>query len=153
MEQVTLQMLPFGEKLVLMDRRIGEVKSHALKLWSNGSGGPPGYLEVARLDDDERYGALMKNQEKMDEKIDSLLATHNRQAGSDDGVERRKKRQSTNVMNILTLASVIIGFVMMLIGLTSLVLSLGKRSELLIPFRQSLEYTARESPPLTAQGD
>lgn len=36
-----------------------------LSLWSNGSGGPPGYLETARAQDTRRFDYLSKEIEKM----------------------------------------------------------------------------------------
>jgi hypothetical protein len=38
---------------------LAKLNSWKLSLWANGSGGPPGYLEKARQEDDERYGRLL----------------------------------------------------------------------------------------------
>lgn len=55
MEEVERQLKPFKvelDKNTLATESIGRWK---LALWSNGSGGPPGYLEVARAQDEERF--------------------------------------------------------------------------------------------------
>lgn len=58
MEEVTKQLIPTNKLLESIDR-------WKASLWSNGSGGPPGYLEVARKEDDERYDRLFKSIEDL----------------------------------------------------------------------------------------
>jgi hypothetical protein len=45
---------PMGQKVDKLDRTLRS-------LYSNGSGGPPGYLETARKEDDERYERLFRS--------------------------------------------------------------------------------------------
>ena len=49
-------------------------------LYSNGSGGPPGYLETARAEDKERIGRLFVKIDKVAERldvVDSFIGKHN----------------------------------------------------------------------------
>lgn len=48
-----------------------------VKLWSNGSGGPPGYLEMAREEDNRRYRKLF-------EEISELKAESLREEGAEE---------------------------------------------------------------------
>jgi len=57
-EEVSKQLTPTNRLLESIDK-------WKLSLWSNGSGGPPGYLETARKEDDERYARLFKNVEEL----------------------------------------------------------------------------------------
>lgn len=58
MDEVAKQLSPLSRKIESIDR-------WKLSLWSNGSGGPPGYLEQARKEDDERYERLFSNIEDL----------------------------------------------------------------------------------------
>ena len=51
MQEVQNQLGPMNLTLTKLDRTVRS-------LYSNGSGGPPGYLETARKEDDERYERL-----------------------------------------------------------------------------------------------
>jgi hypothetical protein len=53
-EEVNKQLTPTNRLLESIDK-------WKLSLWSNGSGGPPGYLETARREDDDRYERLFKS--------------------------------------------------------------------------------------------
>ena len=48
----------FNELIHPIRTDIGNIGSRLRSLYSNGSGGPPGYLETAREQDDERFAAL-----------------------------------------------------------------------------------------------
>lgn len=58
-----------------------------VKLWSNGSGGPPGYLEVAREEDNRRYRRLF-------EEISELKAESLREEGKED---LRREMEQTRI--------------------------------------------------------
>jgi uncharacterized protein YhaN len=56
--------------LAMQVARIDTVDRWTKKLWSNGSGGPPGYLEIARKEDKER----LERQERLADKRFEELA-------------------------------------------------------------------------------
>jgi hypothetical protein len=62
MEEVSKQLQARIEPIKAMLESLNRWK---LSLWSNGSGGPPGYLEMARDEDDKRYEDLQSQQRSM----------------------------------------------------------------------------------------
>ena len=66
-EEVNNHLGPIATKVDRLDVRMRS-------LYSNGSGGPPGYLEMARAQDDERYQRLFNIVEEMKEQRKKLWA-------------------------------------------------------------------------------
>lgn len=69
MEEVQKQIGPLTMTVNVMDKTLRS-------LYSNGSGGPPGYLETARAEDKRTLDALMRHQELSTarlEKVESSL--------------------------------------------------------------------------------
>ena len=66
-EEVNNHLSPIATKVDRLDVRMRS-------LYSNGSGGPPGYLEMARAQDDERYQRLFNIVEEMKEQRRKLWA-------------------------------------------------------------------------------
>lgn len=65
MEEVQKHVIPIQNSLAQINR-------WKTSLWSNGSGGPPGYLEMARKEDDERYQRLFVEQQSQSGSMDIL---------------------------------------------------------------------------------
>lgn len=65
MEEVASHIKPFKDSIEKMDR-------WRVSLWSNGSGGPPGYLEVARAEDEKRYARLSAEQREATSKLETV---------------------------------------------------------------------------------
>ena len=66
-------------------------------LYSNGSGGPPGYLETARAEDKERIGRLFVKIDKVAERldvVDSFIGKHNARE------EQRDKDRAEDAVNL-----------------------------------------------------
>lgn len=59
-EDVKGQNAQQSNLLTMQVQRIEKVDRWTKQLWSNGSGGPPGYLEIARAEDEKRYDDLFK---------------------------------------------------------------------------------------------
>lgn len=60
MDPVLKSMGELKTLFTIVSKKLDSFNHWKLSLWSNGSGGPPGYLERARADDDKRYGDLLQ---------------------------------------------------------------------------------------------
>ena len=84
MDEVIRHINPLKVALEKMSSVLDRATSTLRTLYSNGSGGPPGYLEVAREEDDERYNRLEKASLSQAEDIkvikETLLLTKDREA-------------------------------------------------------------------------
>lgn len=78
--EVESKMLPLTQKVDKIDRRL-------LGLWSNGSGGPPGYLETARDEDKRR-------QDQLDEALKEIRSTQLQTARSVDLITDRDQQKA-----------------------------------------------------------
>lgn len=60
MAEVEKQLKPFKEELALNTGKTIKLEKWQLGMWSNGSGGPPGYLEIAREQDKANFAKIFE---------------------------------------------------------------------------------------------
>lgn len=89
--------------LTLHGKQVEKLDRWSKQLWSNGSGGPPGYLEVARKQDDERY-------EKLFDSISKLKAEGFRQEGRDELLEDQDVEKDKKLVRLKNYALVASSF-------------------------------------------
>jgi hypothetical protein len=119
-EEVQAQLRPFIAEL-------SGVKSTLRSLYSNGSGGPPGYLETARAEDKARFDQLFRMREAELDQMraieDALLVQKTKKEQEDldsakdakaladkvDSSEKRFNRRITILGIILTVLTILLG--------------------------------------------
>jgi hypothetical protein len=60
MAEIERQLEPFKRSLDANTKATEAIGRWKLALWSNGSGGPPGYLEIAREQDKEQFRKIFE---------------------------------------------------------------------------------------------
>lgn len=103
MEEVERQLKPFKESL---DKNTGDTESIKLKLRSlfrNGSGGLPGYLEVAREQDKEWKDKLLLE-------VEALKKAQTYRAGEEEGHARWFKKWATIITIAISILALAVGF-------------------------------------------
>ena len=123
MQEITRQLDPFKRELSDQSKSLKDISHWKHALWSNGSGGPPGWLEL--FAQETRDGL-----KQIRDIITKLSAEETRREGVREGEEsikmdRRKtdegKRERSKV--IMQAAALFVAAVMMLVGITSLILT------------------------------
>lgn len=66
--EVARQLSPLRKAQDLIKSRVESIDRWKLSLWSDGTGGPPGFLETARAEDDKRYERLFGTMDSVKEK-------------------------------------------------------------------------------------
>lgn len=156
--EVAAQLKPIVAELHENTEATKNIAKWKLALWSNGSGGPPGYLEISRAQDTQRYEELKKAHEDLGEKIDELKTAQTFNDGSAQGVEKRNKALNSNWTMFIALIGVLIAFVMMVIGVAAFIGSKVKSGEVVIPLHIKTmdanppKVYAKEEVPQDAKG-
>lgn len=105
MEEVALQISPLKGVVEKMEGRLRS-------LYSNGSGGPPGYLEMARAEDERRYLRLSDEQQRATEQIEKVI-------GYIELLKDREKQREKRMARYWRVASIaaapLLGFVIWLV--------------------------------------
>lgn len=125
MSEVRNQLEPFSVRLT-------KTENWQHKLWSNGSNGPPGYLETARDEDKQR-------QKEVDEKIEIIMNLLD---------PRRRFNQWIKILSLVVAAGALIVAIWTLYEHhTKPVAIIDYPMQLFGPNYQSWEYTSLDSPP------
>lgn len=102
MEEVERQLKPFRDSLDKNTRETEGISRWKLALWSNGSGGPPGYLEIARAQDKDWKDALIK-------KVDALTDAQTLRAGEEIWHSKWFKKWATIATITIALLALVLG--------------------------------------------
>lgn len=70
--EVVRQLAPHRKLQEAIQTKVDAIDRWKLSLWSNGTGGPPGYLEIARKEDNSRYERIFSTMEDVKEKQTSV---------------------------------------------------------------------------------
>jgi hypothetical protein len=162
MDEVASQLKPFRELLDMNTRMTESINRWKLSLWSNGSGGPPGYLEIAREEDkireEKRDHQTSEIMMEMKELRDKFLVRSGEEIGKGK-LEQKNREHSKSWVEKWGLAaaiiSAIIGFLGMLIALGVLIVDMKIKVGEINPkighsYPTNMEYDALKRPPQTA---
>lgn len=162
--EVEKQITPFRELLAINTRMTEAINRWKLSLWSNGSGGPPGYLEIARDEDkvredkrDRQTNAIMS---EIREIRDKYLLQSGQEIGEGKNEKLRERRQKSWIEKwglATMIVSAIITFLGMIIALGALIVDMKiKVGELNPKIGHSqpapAEYAVDKLPPESASG-
>ena len=113
-EEVQRQIAPVAATVARMDRTLRS-------LYSNGSGGPPGYLETARAEDKARISELLDMKREDHERlkvVESKIAAQDTAAQTIAGVkvtsDKVESKAAVKLANRIAIAAVIIGLLSLL---------------------------------------
>lgn len=91
-------------------RTTESINRKILGIWSNGSGGPPGYLEVARAQDEKWKKELLEQVGDMKKEVGGLKDAHLLRTGEETGHLKWFKKWAA-------IATVVIAFLALMVGL------------------------------------
>lgn len=162
MEEVQTQLKPFKEALDINTRMTEAINRWKLSLWSNGSGGPPGYLEVAREEDKNREDKRDRQTKEILNEIKELHDKYLVKSGEEIGVGKRDSENRQHNKSWVekwglnaTIAIAVITFFAMIIALGTLIVDMKLRVGEIKPqighsSSHSSEYADDKQPPQTA---
>src|ERR1700735_2484226 len=97
MEEVQVQLKPFKELLDSNTKLTESISRRLYQLWSNGSGGPPGYLERAREEDKRRNDQVDQQHAMLTRQMNDLKEQIVQEGGVQKGIDKADKRHSQSV--------------------------------------------------------
>lgn len=145
MEEVALQIKPFAEHL-------GDLSVRLRSLYRNGDKGAPGFLEVAREQDQEKLDELVKAQQETLKQLREVQDSRRHELGKQEGRAEAVKDSDRTMkiwLGVLTIVIAFLGLVIMFIEMNRV-----KTGELVLPkvFQKShnWEYSSVKRQPQIA---
>src|ERR1700722_19650937 len=132
--EVQAQLKPFKDALDLNTRMTEAINRWKLSLWSNGSGGPPGYLERAREENKRRNDLVDRQHELLIKRVDILSNQIIQEDGVQKGIDKADSRHSQSVAMWVGIGGIIIAFGLLIFAaLTFWAAAKVKSGDLIVP--------------------
>lgn len=152
--EVASQLTPLKTTLARLEIGLEKAASFMLKLWSNGSGGPPGYLEIAREEDLQRERKRDSQVVTILEEVRELREGRIRDDGAEAGIEENEERDRRRGKFGIDRVMMILGILTLLAILATLVWDIkthsGKSSILDIFHSENPSFALSSSRPQDA---